>query len=112
MRHPHLSGHEAKMILITNPPVIEEMQYAIDKTKGYPLRRTAENTKRYADAIRDIGNDLRVPVVDLWSAIMLEAGWEPGSNDPLPGCADAPCSDTLARYLIDGELVEIAHNSS
>lgn len=103
LRHPHMSGHEAKMILITNPPVIEEMQYAIDRAKGYPLRRTAENTKRYADAVRDVGNDLDIPVVDLWSVIMLEAGWNPNSNDPLPGCTDAPHSDVLAKYLIDGE---------
>lgn len=103
LRHPNLSGHKARMILITNPPIVEEMQYAIDKAKGYPLRRTAENTKKYADAIRDIGKDLDVPVVDLWSAIMLEAGWNPEFEGPLPGCMDAPHSDVLAKYLIDGK---------
>lgn len=91
------------MILITNPPVIEKMQYAIDKTKGYPLRRTAENTKKYADAIREVGKDLGVPVVDLWSAIMLEAGWIPGFEGPLPGCMDAPHNEVLVKYLVDGE---------
>ncbi|KAE9979595.1 hypothetical protein EG328_000762 [Venturia inaequalis] len=102
LRHPNLSGHNARMILITNPPVIEEMQYAIDKAKGYPLRRTAENTKKYAEAIREVGKDLGVPVVDLWSAIMLEAGWNPTFQGPIPGCMDAPRSDVLTKYLIDG----------
>ncbi|QDS74736.1 hypothetical protein FKW77_000964 [Venturia effusa] len=102
LRHPNSSGHKARMFLITNPPVIEEMQYAIDKAKGYPLRRTAENTKKYADAIRDLGREHSVPVVDLWSAIMLQAGWTPDLEGPLPGCMDAPRSDVLAKYLIDG----------
>jgi len=102
-----MCGHNARTILITNPPIIEEMQYAIDKAKGYPLRRTAENTKRYADAIRDVGKDLGIPVVDLWSAIMLEAGWNPDSNEPLPGSMDAPHSDVLAKYLIDGEPIHL-----
>lgn len=78
------------------------MQNAVDKAKGYPLRRTAENTKTYADAIRDVGKDLGVPVVDLWSAIMLEAGWNSEFEGPLPGSMDAPHSDVLAKYLIDG----------
>ncbi|TLD20968.1 gb [Venturia nashicola] len=102
LRHPNLSGHNARIFLITNPPVIEEMQYAIDQAKGYPLRRTAENTKKYADAIREVGKDLGIPVVDLWSAIMLEAGWNPKHEGPLPGCTETPPNDVLTKYLIDG----------
>lgn len=112
LRHPNLSGHNARTILITNPPVIEEMQYAIDKAKGYPLRRTAENTKKYAEAIREVGKDLGVPVVDLWSAIMLEAGWNPAFQGPIPGCMDAPRSDVLTKYLIDGETKRCSSNHS
>jgi isoamyl acetate esterase len=91
-------------MLITNPPIDEQKQFMLDQQKGYPRRRTAENTKAYADAIRGVGKDLGVPVCDLWTAIMLEAGWEPNSTDPLPGCADAPHSAVLERYLSDGRL--------
>lgn len=103
LRHPNVSGHDnSRVILITNPPVIEAMQYAIDKGKGYPLRRTAENTKKYAEAIRDLGEEFGVPVVDLWAAIMREAGWNTDAEGPLPGSMDAPQSDVLAKYLSDG----------
>jgi hypothetical protein len=41
LHNPMVSNHNPRLILITNPPVDERTQYAIDKAKGYPLRRTA-----------------------------------------------------------------------
>jgi lysophospholipase L1-like esterase len=93
-----------RIILITNPPVDERTQQMIDQSKGYELRRTAENTKLYADAVRNVGNNLEIPVVDLWTEIMVKAGWEPGSDSPLPGCSDLPPNPVLAEYLSDGML--------
>jgi lysophospholipase L1-like esterase len=95
---------QPRIILITNPPVDERTQGALDRSKGYELRRTAEHTKLYADAVRNVGNDLGVAVVDLWTAIMLKAGWQANSPAPLPGCADVPANPVLDEYLSDGMI--------
>jgi lysophospholipase L1-like esterase len=103
IRNPIVADHNARIILITNPPVDERTQYAMDKAKGYPMRRTAENTMRYAEAIKSVGKSLNVPVVDLWTEIMLKAGWRPGQTDRLPGCTDEPPNAVLHEYLFDGK---------
>jgi lysophospholipase L1-like esterase len=93
---------QPRIILITNPPIDERTQGALDRSKGYELRRTAEHTKLYADAVRNVGNDLGIAVVDLWTAIMLKAGWKPNSPTPLPGCTDVPPNPVLSEHLSDG----------
>ncbi|KIW00651.1 hypothetical protein, variant 1 [Verruconis gallopava] len=102
IRNPVVAAHNPRIILITNPPVDERKQYILDTAKGYPLRRTAENTMKYAEAIRNVGKSLNVPVVDIWTEIMLKAGWTPGQTEGLPGCRDVPPSDVLEEYLFDG----------
>jgi lysophospholipase L1-like esterase len=89
-----------RIILITNPPIDERTQRVLDESKGYPLRRTAENTKLYADAIRNVGQDLGLVVCDLWGAIMDKAGWK--GEEKLPGCGDGPPNAVLAELLSDG----------
>lgn len=66
------------------------------------LRRTAETTAKYAEAVRLVGKDRAVPVCDVWGAMMRHAGWSEGSNDPLPGCEDAAENDVLRRFFSDG----------
>lgn len=102
VQNPVVAAHNARIMFITNPPVDERTQYAMDLAKGYPMRRTAENTKRYADAIKSVGKSLNIPVVDIWSAIMLEAGWTPGQTERLPGCTEEPPNEVLHSYLFDG----------
>ena len=94
-QHPHL-------ILVTPPPVDEYQIEVFDAEKGYSNRsRTAEHTKKYADACRQIGQELNVVVLDLWTLIMAKAGHRPG--EPLPGSKEAPRNDTLTRLLSDGK---------
>lgn len=102
IQNPIVSAHQPRIILITNPPVDERTQLALDLAEGYPMRRTAENTMRYAEAIRAVGKSLEIPVVDIWTEIMLKAGWTPESKEPLPGCRDVPPNPVLAEYLFDG----------
>lgn len=102
IQNPVVATHNARIILITNPPVDERKQFALDRAKGYPMRRTAENTMKYADAIRNVGQKLGVPVVDLWSEIMLKAGWQHGQTSRLPGDTDEPPNAVLDEYLFDG----------
>ena len=59
---------------------------------------------RYAEAIRSVGKSLNLPVVDLWTEIMLKAGWQPGQTANLPGCTDEPPNEVLHEYLFDGRL--------
>jgi lysophospholipase L1-like esterase len=102
IQNPIVAAHNARIILITNPPVDERTQLMIDQAKGYPMRRTAENSMRYAEAIRNVGKSLNIPVVDIWTEIMLKAGWTPGQREHLPGCRDDPPNKVLAEYLFDG----------
>lgn len=78
------------------------MTFITDVAKGYTAsRRTAEHTKEYADAAREVGKDLNIPVLDMWRLIMLKAGWEP-DMDPLPGSRMLPENPVLIEMLRDG----------
>jgi hypothetical protein len=104
IKNPIVAAHNARIILITNPPVDERTQYMLDLAKGYPMRRTAENSMKYAEAVRSVGKSLGVPVVDIWTEIMVKAGWAPGQTNELPGCRDVPPNEVLAEYLFDGNF--------
>lgn len=54
----------------------------------------------YADACRDIGKELGVPVLDLWSVFMAEAGWKEG--EPLAGSIKNERNKVLEELLHDG----------
>lgn len=72
-----------------------------DPDNGVPERqRTAEHTKRYAEACREVGAEIGVVVIDLWSIFMLEAGWKEG--EPLPGSKKAERNKVLGELLRDG----------
>ena len=63
--------------------------------------RTAEHTKKYAEACCEVGASLKsVAVLDLWSIIIARCGWHPGQ--PLPGSKAAPKSAYLGELLHDG----------
>lgn len=68
--------------------------------------RTAETTKAYADAARAVGQELGVPILDLWSVFMEHAGWkgEDGQSEPgpLPGSKLSPRNQVLGDLLWDG----------
>ena len=91
--------HQPRLILITPPPVNE---YQFDTSDAI---RTAENTRKYADACCDVGEDLGIVVLDLWSAMMKEAGWRNGEK--LIGSKDAPCSPVFEKMFTDGEAYMI-----
>lgn len=100
-----LQTQEARIILVTVPPVDEYLLEIAHQERGLPYRsRTAENTKKYADASRETGIELGVAVLDLWSIIMLEAGWKDGQ--PLPGSKDLAKSEYLGSLLRDGKYIK------
>ncbi|TKA53902.1 hypothetical protein B0A49_13346 [Cryomyces minteri] len=96
--HPAVKAHNPRVMLITPPPVDERLCEAGDLLKGIDeVRRTAENTASYAAAARRVGEELGVPVLDLWSSFMSAAGWSAG--EPLPG------SQVVARNVLLNELL-------
>lgn len=99
--HASVALHNPHIILVTVPPIDEYSLEATMIAKGFhPHSRTAEQTKEYADASRQIGIELDVGIVDLWSAFMERAGWKTGQ--PLPGSQNAAKNDVLRELLVDG----------
>lgn len=70
------------------------------------LRRNAETTACYAEAVRQIGKERGIAVCDVWSAMMRRAGWKEGWCGPLPGCEEAPENGVLRGFLSDGKRSE------
>jgi len=98
-----LRAHQPRIVLITPPPIDERLCEITDAAKGiHVTRRTAANTAAYAQAVRDLGRELGVPVLDLWTAFMREAGWNGSFDVPLVGAKEAPQSEVLVGLLHDG----------
>ncbi|RKK06687.1 hypothetical protein BFJ65_g18585 [Fusarium oxysporum f. sp. cepae] len=88
--------HRTRVILVTPSPV-EEYRLPHDG-KG-----RAERVAMYAQAIRDIGKEESVPVVDLWTAMMRSTSWKDGGvNAILPGSSSTLPSMDLGRLFYDG----------
>ena len=108
--HPMIKKQHPRLILVTPPPVdeytLEESGPGSDNSE---IQRTAEHTRKYADACRKVGADLGISVVDLWSIFMTKAGWKHGQ--PLTGSKDAERSKTLGTLLSDGqsETLSLVH---
>ncbi|KAK3618788.1 isoamyl acetate-hydrolyzing esterase [Elasticomyces elasticus] len=98
-------GEDLHIILVTTPPVDERKCLKFDEEEcpdlGRALRRTAANTALYAQAVRDLGEETDVPVLDIHRAMLALAG-----NDhlsvPLPGSMEADTNATLQSFLVDG----------
>lgn len=128
VQHPAVRVHPGvRVILITTPPIDERKCAQADREK-YPdlglrdgkLRRTADGARRYAQAVREVGMETGVPVCDIWTAMMVWAGYtpsddgqrpdgaktsassEPSSMSPLVGSMAAPANEMLQSFLEDG----------
>jgi len=99
--HESVVAQKCRVILITPAPIDERLCLDTDSAKGiHVMRRTAENTAQYAEVVRQIGRQLNMPVLDLWSAFMRAAGWKQG--EVLPGSSKIPQNQVLVRLLHDG----------
>ncbi|KAI9248756.1 SGNH hydrolase-type esterase domain-containing protein [Sporodiniella umbellata] len=61
---------EMRLILITPPPVCEELWKKRCEEAGEPLNRKNDYVQMYAKAIKKIGEEMNVCVVDIWSGVM------------------------------------------
>lgn len=100
--HPLVRAHGPRLVIITPPPVNEYKMEAVDIAKGHDgLQRTAEHTKKYANAARKVGEELKIPVLDLWTIFMTRAGWAAG--EPLPGCRGVDRNELIEELMYDGK---------
>lgn len=112
--HPSVRAQsDARLILITPGPVHERSAMRADKEKDPSrepiVRRSAQTTATYAQAVREVGKDLGVEVLDLWSAMMKHAGYHGNGveDHSVPGTAanndtDSASDLALRSYLHDG----------
>ncbi|KAL2846913.1 SGNH hydrolase-type esterase domain-containing protein [Aspergillus pseudoustus] len=105
IQHPAVQAHDPRIFLITPPPVNEYQLEAFDASEGvsHPSR-TAARTRKYAEVALEVGSELDVPVVDLWSAFMHSVGWrrQQQGDHPLIGSRDLPNLAEFAALFTDG----------
>ena len=101
-QHPTVTAHKpTRLIFVTPPPLNEYAANITSLQRGFALpQRTAEHTQKYAHACVQVGQEIGVPVVDLWGTMMAQAGWKPGM--PLAGSKRVPENEYLKRVLLDG----------
>ncbi|KAK0302366.1 hypothetical protein LTR01_008793 [Friedmanniomyces endolithicus] len=90
---------------VSNNNDVSDLKYGRQKrvgcTLGQTLRRTAANTALYAQAIRDLGEELQIPVLDIHRSMLAHAGHD-HLTSPFPGSMDRPTNPTLQSFLTDG----------
>jgi hypothetical protein len=101
VNHPLVEAHSPYIILFTNPPVEETVMLDINKENGSTdMVRRAKDAKEYADAVKEVGKECGIPVLDVWGAFMKAAGWK--GESVLPGSEESGKSEVLAELLYDG----------
>lgn len=102
------------LLLLTPPPVDAAKWHAnllANVTPEIAARltpdRSAENTQRYAQAVKEVGFEAGVPVVDVWTAIAAAAGAHP---EGLGAFLSDGLHLTVAGYRIvtDGKFIVTA----
>ncbi|KAJ1861810.1 isoamyl acetate-hydrolyzing esterase [Coemansia sp. RSA 989] len=58
-----------RVLLITPPPVGDRLYKKCSDDEDKPVDRSRRTTEPYAIAVRQVGSELSLPVVDLWAAI-------------------------------------------
>jgi lysophospholipase L1-like esterase len=100
----------AKIILITQPPVNEVQWKKRCDENGDPMNRTAEVAKAYAEAAREIAGQHQVPVCDLWTELMQLVGEDVvNGKEEYVDVASKTCyadeksyKHDLSEFLLDG----------
>ncbi|KAL4958511.1 SGNH hydrolase-type esterase domain-containing protein [Aspergillus filifer] len=101
IQHPATVAQKPRILLITPAPVNEYQLQQFDEEKGnvHPTRTNRVN-RVYAQAMKEVGQSLGAPVVDLWTAFMNAVGWKEG--EPLIGSREAPNDERFAKLFTDG----------
>ncbi|KAF7718958.1 Uncharacterized protein PECH_006303 [Penicillium ucsense] len=101
IQHPATRAQNPRLVIITPPPVDEYQLEGFDKSKDtvYPSR-TAQRAKEYAEAAKEVGASLKIPVADIWTAFMAAVGWQEGQA--LIGSRETPMNSKFGSLFTDG----------
>jgi lysophospholipase L1-like esterase len=103
VNHEAVKAHNPRIILVAPPPVNEHLLFPNDLARGIKIcARTAVTTKSYAQAVCDLGKELDIPVLDLWTAFMSTTGWTIEDSE-VPGGLHLPENSALVDLMHDGE---------
>ncbi|CZT15445.1 related to GDSL Lipase/Acylhydrolase family protein [Ramularia collo-cygni] len=105
--HPRILEHDgARLILITPPPVDERMCLESSKAEDpdFPdvFTRPAATTAQYASVVRQLGQEYNLPVVDIWSTLILRAGGMTGGVGLPIGSSELAPNPTFQSFFRDG----------
>ena len=103
IQHPVVRRHEGiRIILVMTPPVDERtcLKHDLERYPGMGrvLRRTAANTARYAQAVRTLGDELGLPVLDIHGAMLARAGYN-SSTASTPAVTPSSTASTSTTGL-------------
>ncbi|KAF2162824.1 hypothetical protein M409DRAFT_68820 [Zasmidium cellare ATCC 36951] len=99
--HPKILAHQGvRRILITPPPIDERRCGENDFVHDIPVRK-AKDTAKYAQAVRELGKELGLQVLDLWTAMIHRAGGKESDSEPV-GSIDVPLHEVLRSFVRDG----------
>lgn len=62
-------GEEFPIALITPPPIWEPKLEIRNKDRGLPLDRSNVKALLYVNAVKEVGNELNIPVLDSWTLL-------------------------------------------
>jgi lysophospholipase L1-like esterase len=100
--HDKVKPHNSKILLIAPSPICEYTTQEHNEIRGKPIiQRLASKTKEYAEAAVEVGEEIGIPVVNLWQIFIDYAGgWREG--EPIPGSKSLPRNEKLCNLFIDG----------
>ncbi|KAK4502373.1 hypothetical protein PRZ48_005798 [Zasmidium cellare] len=99
--HANVLAHEGvRRILITPPPIDERRCRENDFVHDIPVRK-AKDTAKYAQAVRELGEELGLQVLDLWTVMIHKAGGRESDAEPV-GSIDVPLNEVLRSFVRDG----------
>ncbi|KAG4025361.1 hypothetical protein MFRU_060g00370 [Monilinia fructicola] len=102
--HPLVKAHNPSIILVTPAPVDEATCKDTNVEWGVSDEpRRVKDTRDYRNAVKKIGEDEKLAVVDIWSKFMSSCGWNEGDDvTKMPGLEENGKDERLRKLLYDG----------
>lgn len=99
--HPKLLAHTGvRRILVTPPPIDERRCRENDFVRDVAVRK-ASDTAKYAQAVRELGDELGLQVLDLWGSMIRKADGKEEDVEPI-GSIDVSLNAVLQSFVRDG----------
>ncbi|KAH6676646.1 SGNH hydrolase-type esterase domain-containing protein, partial [Halenospora varia] len=100
--HPAVVAHAPNIIFLTQPPIEETMLTDTAHQLGWDTTKVSQvaDSQKYANVVKEVGQEEGIVVVDVWSKFMELAGWQEGAI--LPGAKEGGKNDILSSLLSDG----------